>query len=256
MYPKGLARRRLPLLLLLGTLTALALAACDTGHPPALGKAVQVPLLASSNAVTLGQATLTPNYGAHLAVYMHGSLLPYDAPTTPAQLRQGGCYGKVVAPLSANAPTGGSRVTVHPDAKTGADVATAVNANWYVVVLKSAAPDALVGYCGHPLSDRRQYFDLYLPDRVDNGIGYGSVLIEGIVITQVRVSLATPATQHPAQWSIRSGGCQGSALASGTIAPGAATGSGTAFAPFDAKSWWLTVNLDGASSPAACVKAG
>ena len=51
-----------------------ALSACDQGSPPALGKPVQVTLSASGDAATLGQATLTPAYGAHVVVYMHGAL--------------------------------------------------------------------------------------------------------------------------------------------------------------------------------------
>ena len=252
-----LARRWGMPLLLLAALAAMTLTACGSqGRPPALGNSVQVTLRASVDSAPVGQATLTPAYGAHVVVYMHGALLPYDNPPTPVQLRQGGCYGPVVAPLTANAPTGGSQVLVRPDDKLGANVAHAVDEKWYVVVLASAAPDAKVVACGHPLSDRRQYFDLYEPTKVDQGVGLGIALFEGIVITQVHVSLATPAAQQPAQWSIHSGGCQGSTLASGVIAPGAATGGGTAFAPLDTQSWWLSVVLNGTAAGATCMKAG
>lgn len=256
-YRRHFARWRAAPLLLLATLAVTALSACGTrGNPPALGKPVQVTLSASGNATTLGQATLTPAYGAHVVVYMHGALVPYSDPQTPAQLREGSCYGKVVAPLTSNAPAGDSAVVVQGGSDKGANVALPVDANWYVVVLESAAPNAAVTACGHPLNNMRQYFDLYEPDKVDQGVGLGIALYEGIVITQVRVALAAPSSKQPAQWSIHSGGCQGSTLASGAIASGATTGSGIAFAPLDAKTWWLAVATDGAADPTTCVKAG
>jgi hypothetical protein len=256
-YRRHFARWRVAPLLLLATLAVTALSACGTrGNPPALGKPVQVTLSASGNATTLGQATLTPAYGAHAVVYMHGALVPYSDPQTPAQLREGSCYGKVVAPLTSNAPAGDSAVVVQGGSDKGANVALPVDANWYVVVLESAAPNAAVTACGHPLNNMRQYFDLYEPDKVDQGVGLGIALYEGIVITQVRVALAAPSSKQPAQWSIHSGGCQGSTLASGAIASGATTSSGIAFAPLDAKTWWLAVATDGAADPTTCVKAG
>jgi hypothetical protein len=243
--------------ILLVTLVVVALSACGTqGSPPALGKSLQVTLGASGNAATLGRATLTPAYGAHVVVYMHGTLVPYANPQTPAQLRQGGCYGKVVAPLTSNALAPDSAVEVQPDSDKGANVALPVDANWYVVVLQSAAPDAAITACGHPLNTLRQYFDLYEPAKVDQGVGLGIALFEGIVITQVHVSLTAPTTKQPAQWSVHSGGCQGTTLASGAIASGTTTGSGIAFAPLDAQTWWLAVALDGEAGPATCVKAG
>ncbi|HEX6542396.1 MAG TPA: hypothetical protein VF040_11625 [Ktedonobacterales bacterium] len=257
MYPKGFARRWGMPLLLLATLATLFLTACGTqGNPPALNKSVQVTLRASGGDNSLGQATLTPSYGAHVIIYMHGALLPFENPQTPAQLRQGGCYGPVVAPLTSNAPVAGSHAVVGRDATSGTNIARPLDQNWYVVVLKSAASDAPVVACGHPLSTRRQYFDLYEPDKVDQGIGLGIALFEGIVITQVRVSLTTPTATQPSEWSIHSGGCQGSTLASGSITPGSATGSGIAFAPLDMKSWWLSVVVNGASKQTTCVKAG
>jgi hypothetical protein len=255
-YGRDVMRRWWLPLLLLAVLASVALAACDQSNPPTLGKPVAVTLRGTSDSAALGQATLTPAYGAHVVVYMHGVLLPYANPQTPAQLRQGGCYGQVVAPLSANAPTGGSQVVAQPATNMGANVAHAVDSNWFVVVLQSAAPNAPVVSCGHPLSDQRQYFDLYEPAKVDQGVGLGIALFEGIIITRVHVSLAAPTTQQPAQWSIHSGGCQGSTLASGAIAAGATTGSGTAFAALDPQSWWLSVALNGATDPATCVKAG
>jgi hypothetical protein len=256
-YRKYFVRWRIAPLFLLAMVAAITLSACGTrGNPPALGKPVQVTLSASGAAATLGQATLTPAYGAHVVVYMHGALVPYDSPATPAQLREGSCYGKVVAPLTSNAPTGDSAVVVQGGSDKGANVALPVDASWYVVVLQSAAPNAAVTACGHPLNNMRQYFDLYEPDKVDQGVGLGIALYEGIVITQVHVALAAPTTTQPAQWSIHSGGCQGSKLASGAIARGATSGSGIAFAPLDAKTWWLAVATDGAADPTACVKAG
>src|SRR6185437_3169358 len=170
-WPKaGRGLRWLAPLLLMVALAMIALSACGTqGSPPALGKPVQVTLSASGAATTLGQATLTPAYGAHVVVYMHGALVPYVSPQTPAQLREGSCYGKVVAPLTSNAPTGGSALEVQGGSDKGANVALPVDANWYVVVLESAAPNAAITACGHPLNNMRQYFDLYEPDKVDQG---------------------------------------------------------------------------------------
>lgn len=253
----GFARRwRWPLMGVVALLT-LVIAACGTqGRPPTLGKSVEVMIRASGGDTLLGQAMLTPAHGTRVVVYMHGTLVSYDNPATPAQLRQGGCNGNVVAPLTSNAPTGGSQVVVRPDADKGADVASALDANWFVVVLQSAAADAPVISCGHPLSNRQQYFDLYQPDLVDQGIGIGNALVENTVITQVRVSLTAPAANQPAQWSIHSDGCQGNMLASGTIATGTATGSGIAFAPLDSQTWWLALALNGATGKTTCVKAG
>ena len=244
------------LLLALAALAVMVLAGCGTkGQAPTLAAPVQVTLHASGDSATLGHATLTPTYGAHVVVYMHGKLIPYSDPQTPAQLRQGGCYGKVVAPLTANAPTGGSQVAVQPDAQKGANVARAVDPNWYVVVLESPAPDAKPISCGHPLSNLRQYFDLYEPAKVDQGVGLGIALLENISITQVNVSLAKAASQA-IQWSIHDGGCHGSTLASGPIAAGATTASGIAFAALDTQSWWLAITPSGADAPTACARAG
>src|SRR5690348_4299167 len=150
-YRRHFTRRWLAPLFLLATLAVIALSACGTrGNPPALGKPVQVTLNASGAATTFGQATLTPAYGAHVVVYMHGALVPYENPQTPAQLREGSCYGKVVAPLTSNAPMGGSGTVVQAATDKGANVALPVDANWYVVVLESAAPNAAVTACGHP----------------------------------------------------------------------------------------------------------
>ena len=253
---RGSQRRFAMGLVLLVTLAAMLLAGCGTkGRPPALAAPVQVTLHTSDGSATLGQATLTPAYGTHVVVYMHGALISYSDPQTPAQLRQGGCYGKVVAPLTANAPAGGSTVAVRPDTQKGAMVAQAVDPNWFVVVLESAAPDAKVVSCGHPLSDLRQYFDLYEPAKVDQGVGLGIALFESIIITEAHISLAQT-TPQAGQWSIHSGGCHGATLASGAIAAGATTASGIVFAPLDTQSWWLAITPNGAAAPSACVKAG
>ena len=244
------------LLLALAALAVMVLAGCGTkGQAPTLAAPVQVTLHASGDSATLGHATLTPAYGTHVVVYMHGKLIPYSDPQTPVQLRLGSCYGQVVAPLTENAPTGGSQVEVRPDTQKGANVAHAVDANWYVVVLESSAPDAKPISCGHPLSDLRQYFDLYEPAKVDQGVGLGIALFESITITQVNVSLAK-ATPRATQWSIHKGGCAGGTLGSGPIAAEATTASGIVFAPLDTGQWWLALTPDGADAPAACVKAG
>lgn len=243
-------------LLLVAALAAVILAGCGTkGQPPALAAPVQVALQGSGDSATLGHATLTPAYGAHAVVYMHGKLIPYSNPQTPAQLRQGGCNGLTVAPLTSNAPTGGSQVAVQPGAQNGANVALPIDAHWYVVVLESSAPGAKLISCGHPLNDLRQYFDLYEPDKVDQGVGLGIALFEGITITQVNVAL-TKAAPQTTQWSIHSGGCHGNTLASGPVAAGATTASGVVFAPLDTGLWWLALTPSGADAPSACVKAG
>ncbi len=241
-------RRRLTRLAALAPMLALvALAACGSqGYAPGLGKTATVALAGASGAPPLGSASFAPFYAAHVATYYRGKLVPYEGAQTPVELRANSCTGKPLAALTTTtaAPIAGG-VAVAPDPKNGVDVATATSGNLYVVVLQQAndanAPQLA---CGHPLSERRQYFDLYSPGQGSNGYSLGIALMEPIVATRVRVTLASPAPTATS-WTVRSGSCSGAPLAQGQIAAGAKSASGVVFSTFDASHWRLTLSTSG-----------
>lgn len=244
-------RQRVTRLAALAPLLALVvLAACGSqGYAPGLGKTATVALAGPSGAAPLGSASFSPFYAAHIAAYYRGKLVPYEGAQTPVELRAGSCTGKTLAALTSAtiAPISGS-VAVAPDPKTGVDVATATSGNLYVVVLQKAndanAPQLA---CGHPLSERRQYFDLYTPGQGSNGYSLGIALMEPIVATRVQVTLASPASTVTT-WAVRSGSCSGAPLAQGQIAAGAKSGSGVVFSSFDASHWGLTLSANGSQT--------
>lgn len=239
----------------LGLLAALlALAGCGSqGYAPPLTNVVHVTLPGNGAAHPGGSATLTPTYGGHYVVYLQGKQVPYHDPATPIELRRGSCTGPVIGALSDNAPAMAQPPIMQPAANNGANVTIAPAADVYVVVLAQAGnPKAPAFACGNPLSERRQYFELW-PAGADETVGIGTVLSESLVSTKVDISLDAPATAAaPVAWSIRSGSCTGATVASGTFAGGAATASGFIFQPLAGDKWWMT--LAPAGQQGSCVK--
>lgn len=218
----------------------LALAACGSqGYAPKLGSATTVSLKGTSGQ-QIGSATFTPTYAMHLKTYYKGKEVPFTGAQIPLELRSGSCTGKPLANLTdaAAAPILNGP-TVSGDPSGGVDVAAPMSDSLYVVV-RDHANDANAAQlaCGHPLSGRRQYFDLYTPGQGSNGYELGITMMEPIVATHVAVALASPATQA-APWSVRLDGCSGQALAQGQIAAGATSASGIIFAPLSAGKWTL-----------------
>lgn len=218
----------------------LTLAACGSqGYAPKLGSATTVSLKGTSGR-QLGSATFTPTYATHLATYYKGKEVPFAGAQIPLELRSGSCTGKLLANLTdiAAAPIANG-LTVSVDPRGGVDVATPMSDSLYVVV-RDHANDINTAQlaCGHPLSGRRQYFDLYTPGQGSNGYELGITMMEPIVATSVSFALASPATQAAA-WSVRANGCSGQALAQGQIAAGATSASGIVFAPLSAGKWTL-----------------
>lgn len=246
--------RRLRLGARLGAVAALApllaLAACGShGYAPALGNVATIALKGASGQA-LGSASFSPTYATHIATYYRAKAVPFEGAQTPLELRADTCTGKTLAALTAAtaAPiTNGPLVAVDPHG--GVDVATTMNGNLYVVV-RDHANDASAPLlaCGHPLDGRRQFFDLYTPGAGSNGYELGITLMEPIVATQTRVTLAAPATQ-PVPWAVRLNSCSGQPLAQGQIAAGAQSATSAIFSPLDASKWTVTIG-------AACAKVG
>ncbi len=234
----------------------LAVAGCGSqGYAPPLTNAVHVSLPANGAAQPGGSATLTPTYGGHYVVYLQGKEVPYHNPATPVELRKGSCTGPVIGALTDNAPAGTQGIAMQPASDHGANVAIAPAADVYVVVLAQAGnPNAPQFACGNPLSERRQYFELW-PAGANETVGLGTVLSESLVSTKIDITLDAPATAAaPVAWAVRSGGCTGATVASGTFAGGAASASGFIFQQLPSGKWWLT--LAPAGQEGSCVKVG
>ena len=240
-------RHRSLLALLLPLSLALALAACGSqGYAPGLGKTATVALVSGNGSQSLGSASFTPFYASHVATYYEGKAVPYTGAQTPLELRSGDCTGKPLAALTeaTSAPIPGA-LPVAVDPKNGVDVATAANGNLYVVVrAKANDANAPVLACGHPLSNRQQYFDLYTPGEGANGYSLGIALMQPILATHVNVALTNPGATT-ATWTVRADSCSGAILAQGQIASGARDASGVVFAALDAGHWRLTLATGG-----------
>jgi hypothetical protein len=233
----------------------LTVAACGSqGYAAPLTKPVRVTFTGQGTGRPAGAATLTPTYGAHFVVYLHGKQVPYHNPATPVELRKGGCNGMVIAALSDNAPAGKQGILALPDPKQGANVAIAPTPDLYVVVLAQAGnANAPAIACGSPLSERRQYFELW-PAGADRTVGIGTVLSESLVSTKLDISLDAPATTAaPAAWSVRAGSCTGDTVASGTFPKGSATASGFIFQQLASDKWWLVLAPPGQQGTCARV---
>ena len=171
------------------------------------------------------------------------------------ELRQESCTGKTLAALTqATAAPIANGLPVAVDAKSGVDVAVTLSENLYVVVRERAndatSPELA---CGHPLSGRRQYFDLYTPGQGSNGYSLGIALTEPIVASRVAVTLTSPAATAMT-WAVRADSCAGQPLAQGSIAAGATSASGIVFAALNPGHWRLTLaTSDGAQRACATV---
>ena len=183
-------------------LSILVIAACGThGAPPTLGKAVtphprphrrSPTLRASSN------SRRSPPCASQ--VYYHGKLIPITGATTPAQLRIGGCYKPITAPLTDGnvpeittpasppppPPIGRRCIPIPPAALTSPSPAapTATSASPRAPTIP---PRPLID-CGQPLDNKEQYFDLYPPETGSNSIATGSALV--VPLSATRVTLA------------------------------------------------------------------
>lgn len=197
---------------------ATILAACGTkGYAPPLGATAHATLAATQTKQAIGDATLTPVYAMHASVYYRGSAVPTTGAQTPAQLRKGSCFGPVAAPLTDGTPRADTApATTQPVPSGGMDIALQSSADWYITVLaRSNDATAPVVACGHPLSERRQYFDLYPPAVGNGGTALGTALVEPIVATQVHITLRD-GVSPVAQWALHSGSCSGPVIGAGT----------------------------------------
>lgn len=225
---------------------ATVLAACGTkGYAPPLGATTHAALANTQTQQVIGTATFTPVYAMHATVYYKGHALPTTGAQTPAQLRKGSCFGPVAASLTDGAPKADTAIApTQPVPSGGMYVALPTSADWYITVL--ARPNdatAPVVACGNPLSERRQFFDLYPPSVGNGGTALGTALVEPIVATQVQITLESGVSPI-AQWAIHSGSCSGPVI--GTNTSGA---DGIVFSTVDTSDW-LTAQL--ANSTTAC----
>lgn len=257
--------RLAPLTLLLTTVsTLMALSACGThGVAPQLTQAAHVALSwqvgGASSSGSAGSATLTPFYATHIVVYKGADAIPYKHPATPLQLRNGDCSGPVLAPLTDNAPVpAGTRPPlVWPDGAGGVDVAEAPSGQLWLALLGSPGANPVVLACGHPLSGNKQYFDLLSVTEQNGQLFLGhtlaTALSEPIIASHVDVKLAQAGTGS-VMWTVHSGSCTGSTVASGQF-PANATSDGTLFEQPNTSQWWLSVTTgSGANAKTACGK--
>lgn len=237
---------------------AAALAACGShGQAAPLGAAGHASLPAPSGSTTAGSATFTPFYATHIAPYYQGHTVPLTNAPNPVLLVSGACGGPFVAALTDGVPTPAHQpnppIATAPDPNGGVDVAIAPSANLYVEVLDHPNdPTAPVVACGHPLSNLRQYFDLYPPNIGSNGVGRGTALMEPVAATRLSISLPTGWYTTTAAWAIHTASCSGAEIAGGQIQPGVSSVPGVVFRPLDTQHWWLSVA--GGSGGPACAQ--
>lgn len=229
---------------------AIILAACGTkGYAPPLGATTHAALAGTQTQQVIGAATFTPSYAMHATVYYRGHVIPTTGAQTPVQLRNGSCFGPVAAPLTDGTPKADTATaTTQPVSAGGMYVALQTSADWYITVLErpndATAP---VVACGHPLSERRQYFDLYPPTVGNGGIALGTALVEPIVATQVHIALHS-GVSPVAQWALHSGSCSGPVIGANTSGA-----DGIVFSPTDTSDW-LTAQLANGTTACGAVK--
>jgi hypothetical protein len=256
---------RTPALALLALL--LFITACGSeGNAPPLGKSGHAILSSPGSDIALASVGLAPLGALHVTAYYRGKLIPTTGAETPAELRENGCLGPVVAPISDGNPmlgagTPGATATppvgaraplanYAPDPAGGMDVAVAPGANLYVVVYSARNdPAAHILACGDPLSGRNQYFDLYPPQVLGGGVALGTALMTPIDATRLSFT-AGNTTLRPKTWSVRTGSCTGAVLASGPIDSSTSPMSGVIYRALGRNKWW--VGLSGANGLTLC----
>ena len=242
------------LLALTLALSLLVIAACGThGAPPTLGKAVSLTLAPTGDLQLAGTATFAPLAAMRLEVYYQGKQIPVTGATTPAQLRIGGCYKPITAPLTdgnvpevtipgVSTPTATNWPPLHPDPAGGVDVPIASGADRFVsITARPNDPTAPIKDCGQPLDNKEQYFDLYPPETGTNSIATGSALVVPLSATRITLAVKDGNNKvHPTEWAIRGGTCTGKVLESGTIASDG-TATQIVYAALDTSTWLLVV---------------
>src|SRR5579871_229659 len=209
------AKKHARLLALPLTLTLLIIAACGThGAPPTLGKTVTLTLSPTGDLMLEGTVKFAPLAAIRLEVYYQGVLIPTTGAKTPAQLRIGGCYKPITAPLTdgnvpetttgSATPTAANWPPLHPDPAGGVDVPVASGADRYVsITARPNDPTAPVVDCGQPLDNHEQYFDLYPPTTGTNSIATGSALVVPLSATRITFAIKDDgANVHPTTWAI------------------------------------------------------
>jgi hypothetical protein len=256
---------RAPVLALLALL--LFIAGCGTkGNAPALGKSGHASLTSPGSDVALASVALAPLGALRVTVYYRGKLIPTTGAQTPAELRENGCLGTLVAPISDGNPTLGAGTPgatgtpaagagtplaeYAPDPAGGTDVAVAPGANLYVVVYSERNnPAAHIVACGDPLSGQNQYFDLYPPQVLGAGVALGTALMTPIDATRLSFTAGNTALR-PTTWAVRSGSCTGAVLASGPVDSSSSSVSGVIYQALGRSKWW--VELSGADGLTLC----
>jgi len=246
---------------------ALALGGCGTeGNAPPLGRPGHASLAISGSGSSQASVLLTPFAALHVTVYYRGKQVPTSGALTPAQLRENGCTGPLVAPITdgsllatgtadANGTSGTSIETSAlvgyvPDPSGGMDVSVAPSANLYVVVLDHRDdPAAAIVACGDPLSGKNQYFDLFPIQTGSAGIALGTALISPIAATRLDFTIKSDSLQ-PAAWAVHTGSCTGSVLASGSVDSKTNPETGVIYQALDSNRWW--VELTGANGQTLC----
>lgn len=247
-----------PSLALLLTLTALV--ACGShGTAPPLTSSAHATLTPTGGGQPIAMATFTSLYATRVVPYYKGVPVPYTGAPVAVQLRKDSCGGPILAPLTAGAPsdiTAGASapLVVRQSPQGGVVVNIAPSASlWITVLARNADPKAAIVACGHPLSEKRQYFDLYDASKGEAGIAFGTALTDPVLASQLDLTFSKPVASGQVHWSVRAESCTGTEIASGAY-PANAPQKGVIFASADTAHWWLTVSADSVASGVACGK--
>jgi hypothetical protein len=235
----------------------LFFAGCGTqGRAPQPGKSGHANLTSPGSDAALASVTLLPQEALRVTVYYRGKLVPTTGAQTPAELRENGCLGPQLAPITdgnltaaaAGTPTAAAStppVDYAPDPAGGMDVAVAAGANLYVVVYSARNdPAAHIVACGDPLSGQNQYFDLYPPQELGAGVALGTALMTPIDATRLRFTVSDT-TLRPVSWAMHRGSCTGAVLASGPVDSGTNPMSGVIYRALGKDQWWVELTAAG-----------
>ncbi len=251
----GLRLATLPALLAsLAFLLLLAgLAGCGThGNAPTLGKPGHASLTLSSSQQSQATVVLTPFHALHVTVYFRGKQVPTTGAQTPAQIRENGCVGPLLAPITDGNPSKGattsgtsshpsSLVDYAPDPTGGMDVAAAPSANLFVIVLNHRDdPSADILACGDPLSGQNQYFNLNPPQVGNAGVALGTALMSPIVAVRLTFTVHDDAFQ-PVVWAVHENSCTGALVAGGPLGAKTTPLGGVIYREQDSTRWWVVL---------------